>query len=131
MSNISTVAPSSIFFISFEIKSNVTSSDYTTKKRIFTTFWYQNCKNCKVLMPWPRSIWKKYLWFLPLCYSKWEHLMIRKFSIPNWLSELLMFTIFEKSKKDPQCVEVAIVFWWTCVFTRCFWRIDNHYAKKG
>ena len=99
------------------------------KKKIF---WYQNCKNCKVLMPWPKSIWKKYLWFLPLCYSKWEHLMIRKFSIPNGLSELLIFTIFEKSKEeDSQCVEVAFLYWWTCVFTRCFWKIHIYYGKKG
>ena len=44
MSNISMVAPSSFFFISFEIKPDVTSSDFTTKKRIFTTFWFQIVK---------------------------------------------------------------------------------------
>ena len=38
MSNISMVAPSIIFFISFELKPDVTFSDFTTKKRIFTTF---------------------------------------------------------------------------------------------
>ena len=39
------------FFISLKIKPGVTSIDFTTKKRIFTTFWYQNCINCKVLLP--------------------------------------------------------------------------------
>ena len=61
--------------MSFDIKPDVTFSDFTTKKRIFTTFWFQNCKNCKVLLPWSRSIWKKYLWFLPLCPPRlgWGH----------------------------------------------------------
>ena len=64
MSNISMVAPSR----SFEIKPvSPLNSDFTTKKRIFTTIWFQNCKNCKVLLPWSRSIWKEYLWFFPLC----------------------------------------------------------------
>ena len=34
--------------------------------RTFTTFWFQYCKFFMVLLPWFRSIWKKYLWFLPL-----------------------------------------------------------------
>ena len=38
------VAPSSIFFISFEIKPHVTSSDSSTKKRIITTFCFQIAK---------------------------------------------------------------------------------------
>ena len=38
------VAPSRTFFISFELKPDVTFSEFTTKKRIFTTFWFQNCK---------------------------------------------------------------------------------------
>ena len=32
------------FFLSFEIKLDVTSIDFTTKKNIFTPFWYQDCK---------------------------------------------------------------------------------------
>ena len=50
MSNISMVVPSRNFFISFEIKPNITSSDFNTKKRIFAMFWFQNCKNSKVLL---------------------------------------------------------------------------------
>ena len=69
MSNISIVAPSRFFSISFKIKPDVTSSDFTTQKRVFTTFWFQNCNNYKVLLPWSRSIWKEYFWFLPLCGS--------------------------------------------------------------
>ena len=66
--NISTVAPSSIFFISFKIKPDVTSIDFTTKIRIFTSFWYQNCKNCKVVvLPIKIWIWLKYSWNLLMC----------------------------------------------------------------
>ena len=49
-------------FLGIQIRTKVTSN---TKKRIFTPFWYQNCKNCKVLLKYFRlSIWKG---FLPLC----------------------------------------------------------------
>ena len=39
---------------------DVTSIGFTTKNRIFTSFWYQKCKNCKVLMPIGTWIWLKY-----------------------------------------------------------------------
>ena len=38
------VSPSRFFFISFEIKPDVTFIDFTTKKWIFTILWFQNCK---------------------------------------------------------------------------------------
>ena len=38
-----------ISFISFKIKPDATSIGFTTKNRILTPFWYQNCKNCKVI----------------------------------------------------------------------------------
>ena len=56
-----------IFFISFKIKSDVTFIGFTTEKRIFTTFWYQNCKNCKVVQPITIWIWLKYSWNLLMC----------------------------------------------------------------
>ena len=34
------------FFINLKIKPDVTSIDFTTKKKIFAPFWYQNYKNC-------------------------------------------------------------------------------------
>ena len=37
------------------------------KKRIVTPFWYQNCKNCKVLLPIRIWIWLKYSWNLLMC----------------------------------------------------------------
>ena len=48
-------------FHKFEIKPDITFSDFTTKKKIF---WYQNCKNCEVLLPWPRSIRREFLWYI-------------------------------------------------------------------
>ena len=67
MSNISTAAPSSNFFISFKIKPDVTFIGFTNKNRIFTPFWYQNCKNCKVVLPIRIWIWMKYSWNLLMC----------------------------------------------------------------
>ena len=45
------VVPSRKIFISFEIKPDINFSDSNTKKKIFTTFWFKNCKNYKVLLP--------------------------------------------------------------------------------
>ena len=90
------VAPSRNFFISFEIKPDVTFSDFTTKKRIFTTFWFQNCKNCKVLLPWSRSIWKEYLWFLPLCKGSMI-VILCSFETLNWISRFSQTSPFLKS----------------------------------
>ena len=56
-----------IFFISFKIKPDVTSNGFTTKNRIFTPFWYQYCKNCKVVLPIKIWIWLKYSWNLLMC----------------------------------------------------------------
>ena len=56
-----------IFFISFKIKPNVTSIYFTIKNRIFTPFWYQNCKNCKVVPPMKIWIWLEYSWNLLMC----------------------------------------------------------------
>ena len=64
MSNISTVGHLTIFFISFKIKPDVTFIGFTTKNRILTLFWYQNCKNCKVELPIRIWIWLKYSWNL-------------------------------------------------------------------
>ena len=52
------------FFISFEIKPDVTSIGFTNKNRIFTPFCYQNFKNCKVILPIRIWIWMKYSWNL-------------------------------------------------------------------
>ena len=45
----------------------VTSIGFTTKNRIFTPFWYQNCKKCKVVLPIKLWIWLKYSWNLLMC----------------------------------------------------------------
>jgi hypothetical protein len=55
------------FFISFRIKPDVTSIGFTNKNRIFTTFWYQSCKNCKVVLPIRIWIWMKYSCNLLMC----------------------------------------------------------------
>ena len=57
-----------IFFISFKIKPDVTFVGFTTKYRIFTPFWYQSWKNCKVVLPIKIRIWLKYCWNLLMCY---------------------------------------------------------------
>ena len=56
-----------IFFISFKIKPDVTFIDFTTKNRMFTPFLYQNCKNCKVVLPIRIWIWLKYSGNLLMC----------------------------------------------------------------
>ena len=56
-----------IFFISLKIKPDVTFIGFTTKNRIFTPFWYQNCKKCKVVLPIKLWIWLKYSWNLLMC----------------------------------------------------------------
>ena len=58
---------SAIFFISFKIKPDVTFTGFTNKNRIFTTFWYQNCQTCKVVLPIQIWIWLKYSWNLLMC----------------------------------------------------------------
>ena len=51
-------------------KSDVTTISFTTKNRIFTPFWYQNCKNCNVVLPIRIRIWLKCSWNLLMCLLK-------------------------------------------------------------
>ena len=45
---------------------DVTSTGFTTKNRIFTPFWYQKCKNYKVVLPIRIWIWLKHSRNLPM-----------------------------------------------------------------
>ena len=79
------------FFISFKIKPGVTSIGFTTKNRIFTPFWYQNCKNCKVVLPIRIWIWLKYSWNLlmwdsPFVFLTALHLFPKALRIFTWIS---------------------------------------------
>ena len=114
-----------IFFISFKIKPDVTFIGFTTKNRIFTPFWYQNCKNCKVVLPIRIWIWLKYSWNLLMCklysfdshgtfffskiyptYDISSHLMSHAFFFPNMckigfvrLSDVCLISVWIKTKK--------------------------------
>ena len=89
MSNISTAAPSSNFFISFKIKPDVTFIGFITKNRIFTPFWYKKCKNCNVVLSIRVWIWLKYsgniLMWLVSYFQSQPKILIECYFLAFWL----------------------------------------------
>ena len=79
----------------FKIKPDVTSIGSTNKNRIFTPFWYQNCKNCKVVLPIRIWIWMKYFWNLLLQFTLTSSLTLTMFFILLWYTFILDWSLVQ------------------------------------
>ena len=113
------------FFISFKIKPDVTFIGFTNKHRIFTPFWYQNWKKCKLVLPIRIWIWMKDSWNLLMwARSSKKPLQLKVFKVFFHFSSFYFFSL-DMIKLGHQLLSLRFFNGFNSMWQFFFGSVDN------